>query len=351
MRASKIPARLILSLTKYDGITAGQYRFNHTDCSAGEDTKERLYIKIPTKQPWTRIAYCHNCGMSGFAALKSNSYDYRRAKNVENILREGSPAPGDSHHYNQRVRTGNNYEKRLITKHHSSEPVPFEDCSPEVKARFNHARIDEDRYNRYLLNYNPHIDRIVIPYWEYSETPQLLSTQYKAPTPGTVPKFFTQEEPQAEYKTDVVSRQSIALAVKHGRQKDEYLGFTHSPDVSCLTEGHKTLVIVEDYFSAINIAETSDKYHAFPLAGVHYNTMQLAEICERNLYTHIVVWLDNDNEIVIKKARRLETDLEFLGGGAPVHRWTGANEDPKKLTASEIEARIETLMETATNVL
>ena len=345
MRASKIPARLILSLTKYDGTNAGQYRFNHTDCSAGEDTKQRLYIKIPTAQPWTRIAYCHNCGLSGFAALKSNSYHYKQAKGTEKILREGSSNP---HNYNRRLERGAYAERSSVgsnIRHALSESlyVSFEECPPEVKARLNHARIDADRYKRYLLNYNTRIDRIVIPYWEYAAEAKLLSTQYKAPTPGTIPKFFTEEVPNAEYKTDVVSKQSMSLVAKHIRPENTE-GFSHSPDTSCLTEGNKTLVIVEDYFSAINIAESSDTYHALPLAGVHYNTMQLAEICERNLYDNLIVWLDNDNETVKKKAQRLTSDLEFLGGGVSVSRCKNEHRDPKSYHEGEIHEEINKLL-------
>jgi|7_EtaG_2_1085326.scaffolds.fasta_scaffold00711_8 hypothetical protein len=349
MRSTKIPARLILSLTKYDGISSGQYRFNHTDCSAGEDTKKRLYIKIPTKQPWTRVAYCHNCGLSGFATLRSNSYDYRRAKQHEKLLHNFNATERNSREYGYKISSGDRKQERLTTDRQLQ--TPFEDCPSDVKVRLTHARIDEDRYNRYLINYSPAIDRIIIPYVEYSDQPSLLSTQFKAVTPGTIPKFFTEEEPGAEYKTDVISRQSMSLAHRHIRKESEE-GFVHTPDTSCLTTGNKTLVIVEDYFSAINIAETNDNYHALPLAGVHYNTMQIAEILERNLYTNIIVWLDNDNETVIKKAKRLETDLEFLGGGATVHRYIGTNHDPKLLSDTEISGTIDTMItETDNDVL
>lgn len=46
-----------------------QLRFNHSDCEAGVDTKERLYVKA-VDTGW--IAYCHHCGKSGF--LRTSPY-------------------------------------------------------------------------------------------------------------------------------------------------------------------------------------------------------------------------------------------------------------------------------------
>jgi len=42
-----------------------QIHVNHTGCSAGEDTKRRLYIKRTDKG---LVAYCHHCSESGFAS-------------------------------------------------------------------------------------------------------------------------------------------------------------------------------------------------------------------------------------------------------------------------------------------
>lgn len=46
-----------------------QLRFNHSDCEAGVDTKERLYVKA-VDTGW--MAYCHHCGKSGF--LRTSPY-------------------------------------------------------------------------------------------------------------------------------------------------------------------------------------------------------------------------------------------------------------------------------------
>lgn len=50
-------------------LVGTQLRFNHSDCEAGVDTKERLYVKA-VDTGW--IAYCHHCGKSGF--LRTSPY-------------------------------------------------------------------------------------------------------------------------------------------------------------------------------------------------------------------------------------------------------------------------------------
>ena len=50
-------------------VVGQQLRFNHIDCEAGVDTKQRLYVKA-VDTGW--IAYCHHCGKSGF--LRTSPY-------------------------------------------------------------------------------------------------------------------------------------------------------------------------------------------------------------------------------------------------------------------------------------
>lgn len=52
-----------------DTLIGTQLRFNHSDCEAGVDTKERLYVKA-VDTGW--IAYCHHCSKSGF--LRTSPY-------------------------------------------------------------------------------------------------------------------------------------------------------------------------------------------------------------------------------------------------------------------------------------
>jgi hypothetical protein len=54
----------------YQFIQEGeQVKFNHLDCSAGEDTKTRLYVK---NVDGAFLFHCHNCGESGYYRPKEN---------------------------------------------------------------------------------------------------------------------------------------------------------------------------------------------------------------------------------------------------------------------------------------
>ena len=303
MRAQRLSERLILSLVPDQTTTPKQYRFNHTDCPAGSDHRQRLYIKIPEDQPWTRVAYCHNCGLSGFTSLRKSSLEYKQAKRRSRVLRGEAGNRQDYFQVSNTLDTAIQKAKsRLtdLTRHNATlDSVP-----PEVRVHLNRRKVSRDIYQRYLLDYDSSLDRIIIPYFEYNTT-NLLSVQFKSPLPQTVPKFFTESNPAFEYKTDVVSRQSIA-------NTHHELNNT-APKLELVSPREKsTLVIVEDYFSAIRIAESDDTLHALPLAGVHYDTMQLAQIMQRELYKKVIVWLDNDSAVVIAKARSLVTDLQFI---------------------------------------
>ena len=67
---------------EYDGLLRGmdngaQVAVNHTACSAGTDTRGRLYIKYDSGK---YIAYCHNCSRSGVWSTGDKSWLRQRTK-------------------------------------------------------------------------------------------------------------------------------------------------------------------------------------------------------------------------------------------------------------------------------
>jgi hypothetical protein len=52
-------------------ITGEYITINHTACTAGEDKRNRLWVKNDGKYA---IAYCHNCGLKGFTKLRSKAF-------------------------------------------------------------------------------------------------------------------------------------------------------------------------------------------------------------------------------------------------------------------------------------
>lgn len=83
-----------------------QLRFNHSDCEAGVDTKERLYVKA-VDTGW--IAYCHHCGKSGF--LRTSPY------------RVGMS--GDIHYPTEETRVFKDVPEKYKGEHLICEPEEF----------------------------------------------------------------------------------------------------------------------------------------------------------------------------------------------------------------------------------
>jgi hypothetical protein len=73
-----------------------QVRVDHDACSAGADTKRRLYIKRLTDG--TVLAYCHNCGESGYHRSKIKNITYKSRKTSLVLNPKDIRMPQDSIH-------------------------------------------------------------------------------------------------------------------------------------------------------------------------------------------------------------------------------------------------------------
>lgn len=70
------------------------------------------------------------------------------------------------------------------------------------------------------------------------------------------------------------------------------------------------VVIVEDLLSAIRVIEATD-YDAFALLGSELNDQGLSVLLD---YDQFFVWLDNDNDTIVGKAKKLADRLALFGG-------------------------------------
>jgi len=62
-----------------------QVRINHTECTAGSDTRKRLYIKNKGSHI---VAYCHNCGLKGGKRNSVSVHDVRKNRQERSTLTE-----------------------------------------------------------------------------------------------------------------------------------------------------------------------------------------------------------------------------------------------------------------------
>jgi hypothetical protein len=92
-----------------------------------------------------------------------------------------------------------------------------------------------------------------------------------------------------------------------------------------------TLVIVEDYLSAIKVARAG--VGAYCLWGSHLPTTDMLSMAAKDGYKKILVWLDNDNKIVDTKAQIIYTTLSSLGADTYINT---VNSDPKSFDVDQI---------------
>ncbi len=112
--------------------------------------------------------------------------------------------------------------------------------------------------------------------------------------------------------------------IHNGRRE---LMFSH------LEAGSYDIVIVEDLLSAIRIVESpigKGMYDAFALLGSELNDQGLAQLLKYG--ENFIVWLDNDNDIVCNKAKKLYHRLSLFGKAQLVKDQC----EPKDITDDQI---------------
>lgn len=253
--------------------TPGTERVNHDGCTAGVDTKRRLYVT--RKEEGNVVAYCHNCGISG---VHSGTSRFRVA------------------HVPKAPKT---VEGTLEMKHNMKDK-PY-DWPKEMLAWLNECGIDLTIAMKYGIVYDTDDRRIIIP--KLNKSGDLVMFQSRRLYEDGTPKYLT-------YK------------VKDAYYHDALEGKVEP----------NTCIVVEDMLSAIRCAEAG--YTAVPLftANVTDKTM-LTMVRE---YDTIVVWLDNDNTTVIRSSANAVRKLRALAGTKEAIMQVQTSTDPKHYTDREI---------------
>jgi len=271
---NNIPARLILSLTP-KGKAAMLYRFNHPDCPAGEDTKQRLYIRIPDDNLRVRLAYCHNCGGSGFARLREDT-------KLGDAYHKDSPS-SYSHTFGTDTIARNWQVQGLIT---------YDKIPPRASQLLINADISEAVARKYKLGWSGNLNRLTYPnQTSDGRGGDLVSMQMRAIYESQSPKYLTWYNDKA---------------IANGQQILNHSGPCMPP----------TLVITEDLLSAIRVNEAHQHTKTLPLFGTHISTDVLYERVSKHQIERAFVWLDNDGVSIGHKALDITSRLEMLGVSA-----------------------------------
>ncbi len=284
-----------------DIVPGGTERVNHDGCSAGEDTRRRLYLTRPIANPTTIIAYCHNCQCNGFSGNATHEH-FRDERH------QGTP----SDYVKDWVMLNFEAPKGLVTK--------LSDWPVHAQGWVYKNKMNAPLMEGYGLAYDPSSDRVYIP--RYKQTTKLLGHNLQAyqlrntDSKKNIPKYLT-----------VCSEEDNGHTIMYGE--------THSDMPSPI------MVIVEDYVSGIAVSEAFVKHKATVHVLVNYGTKVSIEAlhCVAR-YDNILVWLDNDSGHVREQAQHMARTVSMMNSKANVEVCM-VTDDPKHLGANTIQLEIE----------
>ena len=273
-------------LDEMDDIDPGQtIRINHTDCEAGEDTRQRLYLTRTHADATVVVGYCHNCQQGG----KHSDKSWSAYRNEKHGVVNSTPTIRDN------VSEPDGLVGKLV------------DWPTDAKAWALSRRITQEHADKYGIAYDPSSDRVYLP--KYSED-ALEGYQLRAIHPWQRPKYLTASTIDAK-------------------------PYTYIPN----TESEENwAIIVEDLVSAIHVHDAateaySNKPGVYVLHGVKVDPMLMHKIA--NLYKWATIWLDNDNVHVIKQAELMERTIRLYSSDITV-RTIKEESDPKHYNEEQI---------------
>lgn len=271
-------------------------RINHVDCEAGQDTRRRLYIERSYADPTSVVYYCHNCQQGGRAS--NDKYQTYR----------------DTRHH----ATPSTPQLEAVVEEPAGTIHKLDDWPTAAKIwAFNNSLTSNLCY-AWGIAYDPNTNKIYIPRYDIMQhsggNGELIGYQLRL-IEGRGAKYTTVQTPDSNGWT------AIAF----------------SEDTTELRHA----VIVEDYVSAIHVAEAIGANDRWDMEdwivcvnyGTKINTHMLYYISD---CTTLDVWLDNDSQHVVNQAKHIARTAKLFG----VYKAQCIDEeltDPKHYTQEEIQ--------------
>ena len=277
--------------TEIESIQPGEtIRVDHTECTAGEDTRRRLYLTRVLANPEVVVGYCHNCAEGGkHTDSKYTQYRDERHKKVGGVRASTKVyhvAPPDS-----------------VIRTLSHWPVHAQAWAMKNKL----TQVD---LNTYSIGHDTASDRVYIPRYDrvlcnIHNGGQALQGYQLRLTQGKGPKYTTVLTHDDKGYT--------VLVPYHGAPME-------------------TIVVVEDLVSGIHVinADSSATVSVLVNYGVKINPVAMPAL---TLYNKVVVWLDNDSAYVVEQGRKYARTVALYGTDADV---VYNMSDPKHFSATDI---------------
>ena len=267
-----------------DAVEVGETaRYNHLDCDAGEDKRRRLYV---TRKPDILLGYCHNCGESASIYMGGDRYRTDGASVIPKPAKE--------------------YVEPTVVEWADKSNIPAAATAWRMKAKLSRTQA-----RAYDIGYDPVNDGIIIPFVGMDSVLKPNGHQLRP-----------------------LHNRGGAKYVNYVKDESEELGGTIW---QAGTKDGTVCIIVEDYVSGIRVAEAG--FTAYVNYGTQVKPGKLWQLAKK--YNHIIVWLDNDNEVVNKNAQQMYDILHMYKKPAAVVRRQVDKSDPKDFTEAQIKEVVE----------
>jgi hypothetical protein len=255
-----------------------QVRISHSECTAGTDTRDRLYVKRSDEN--TIIAYCHNCGGHGVTGIGT-----RRTKCISELLERYEQAKINP-------ETGVLELPPGCVRNFSSWPVP--------------ARIWPQKYDLTVeeieesgLLYSTIWDRVVLPVYENGKLVYFQARaihlyqdpKYISAKSVTKPMYWNHGRIRKTPSPTLGVTEDMLSAIKLGRHVDTVALLGTSPDIDGLTErleNYKNIVVVLDPDRAgeqksRELVARLSLSHRGKVIGIHGHKQQPKEMSDSDL--------------------------------------------------------------------
>jgi hypothetical protein len=260
-----------------------QVQINHIFCTAGEDTKRRLYIR---RKEDCILAYCHNCGGYGFVSLGN------KVKRLEELV-------ADSKEFEE------NGTPHIALPDDMVFAGMWASWPGEARGWLMKYHVGQRDCLRWGIGYSPALHRVILPVYDDNDS-RLIFWQGRALSDKQHPKYISVK----------AVPKPLFVANRMGDRGD-------------------SVVIVEDMLSAIRVSACVD---AIALLGTSADFNDLTKLIEP--YKEVAVWLDPDvpgRTKTVDLCRQLNLvapsqvfDLGNLGSGKP--------NQPKEMSPSAMKA-------------
>ena len=280
-----------------DGMEPGTTtRINHERCTAGEDTRRRLYFTKPAAGGAV-LGYCHNCQMGG----RFHAESYRTEEfNIEEVIEER--------------------EFKDIRETLEYDPMLW---PPVAVSVYSKVGLASNTIREYGIGYDAHTNRLCYPIYQHMGFNTTLSKI-------GVPVYRGYQL----RRLNASGNKYITSMVDKNQDMSTKLTFFAA---AAKVKETPTNVIVEDLLSGLKIIEAASKMRTVHDVNilVNYGTKINVEAINRLPKGRTFIWFDNDNEHVLKQAERLSRTAVLILKNTV---WTIEDyDDPKNQTHENIQ--------------